>query len=136
MKRLSMRPNCSRYRGISYQPTSWALGLCLTGVKKEPTVNGNPYRYVNVGSAVIGLPSAGRGQGRPGQLRLKEWPRGGAVGVVGAGERPGHGEAPQSLQPVTTGSREDEDVCPISSKPNVAWPRRRCTNPLIVSTTS
>jgi hypothetical protein len=26
------------------------------GVKKEPTVNGHPYRYVNVGSAVIGLP--------------------------------------------------------------------------------
>jgi hypothetical protein len=35
---------------------SGALGLCLTGVKKEPTVNGNPYRYVNVGSTVIGLP--------------------------------------------------------------------------------
>ena len=55
MKRLSMRPNCSGYRGRSYQPTSGALGLCPTGVKKGPTVNGHPYRYVNVGSAVIGL---------------------------------------------------------------------------------
>src|SRR5215831_11096298 len=48
-------PNCSGYRGTSHQPTSWALGLCLTGVKEEPTVNRNPYRYVNVGSAVIGF---------------------------------------------------------------------------------
>ena len=55
MKRPFTGPNCSGYRGTSYQPTSGALGLCLTGVKKAPTVNGNPYRYVNVGSAVIGL---------------------------------------------------------------------------------
>jgi hypothetical protein len=34
---------------------SGALGLCLTGVKKGPKVNCNPYHDVNVGSAVIGL---------------------------------------------------------------------------------
>jgi hypothetical protein len=55
MKRLLIRPNCSGYRGISHQPTSRALGLCPTGVKKEPKVNRNPYYYVNVGSGVIGL---------------------------------------------------------------------------------
>src|SRR5437867_11014220 len=48
-----MRLNCSGERGTSHQPTSWALGLCLTGVKKEPTVNWYPYRYVNVGSVVF-----------------------------------------------------------------------------------
>src|SRR5215813_9077518 len=55
MKRLLMRPHCSGYRGGSHQPTSRALGLCLTGVKKEPTVNCHPYRYVNVGSVVLGV---------------------------------------------------------------------------------
>jgi hypothetical protein len=55
MKRLSIRLNCTGYRGTSHQPTSRALGLCLMGVKKAPTVNRNPYRYVNVGSAVTGL---------------------------------------------------------------------------------
>ena len=71
MKRLSMRPNCSGYRGRSSQPTSWALGLCLTGVKKAPTVNGYPYRYGNVGSAVIGRAREGRAPTRLGSLRLK-----------------------------------------------------------------
>jgi hypothetical protein len=77
------------------------------GVKKAPTVNRHPYRYVNVGSAVIGLARFGQGQARLGQLRLKKWPRGGAVVVVGAGEGPVQGEAPQSLHTATTGSRED-----------------------------
>ena len=71
MKRLSMRPNCSGYRGRSYQPTSGALGLCLTGVKKGPKVNCNPYHDVNVGSAVVGLVGRGRLSARLGQLRLK-----------------------------------------------------------------
>jgi hypothetical protein len=56
MKRHLMRPNCSGYRGRSHQPTSGALGLCPTGVKKAPTVNRNPYPEVNVGSVVIVLP--------------------------------------------------------------------------------
>src|SRR5262245_17714735 len=50
-----------------------------------------------------------RGLGRRarlGQLRLKGGPRGGAVVVVGEGESPLHGEAPQSLPPSTRGSRE------------------------------
>ena len=70
MKRLLIRSNCSGYRGISHQPASGALGLCPTGVKKEPKVNRNPYRYGNVGSTVIDLIGGGRPPTRLGQLRL------------------------------------------------------------------
>jgi hypothetical protein len=48
-------PNRSGYRGRSYRLLSGALGLCLTGVKRGPTVRCMTYRYVNVGSAMIGL---------------------------------------------------------------------------------
>lgn len=48
-------PNRSSYRGRSYRLLSGALGLCLTGVKRGPTVRCMTYRYVNVGSAMIGL---------------------------------------------------------------------------------
>ena len=49
--------NCSNYRGINYRLISGTLGLCLTGVKREPTVRGKTYRRVNVGSAIAGLKS-------------------------------------------------------------------------------
>jgi hypothetical protein len=72
MKRLSIRPNCSGYRGISHQPMSWALGLCLTGVKKGPKVNCNPYHDVNVGSAVIGLARRGLKASKTGLAATEE----------------------------------------------------------------
>ena len=128
-----MRPNGSGSRGTRHQPTSRALGLCLMGGKKGPTVNGNPDCSVHVGSVVIGL-GRGRGLARLGQLRLQRGPRGGAVRGVGAGERPVHGDAPQSLPDVPKGSREDEDVCPTVSKPHGALPPRRCTTRRLAST--
>lgn len=47
--------NRSSYRGINYRLISGTLGLCLTGVKREPKVKYNTYHYVNVGSMMVGL---------------------------------------------------------------------------------
>jgi hypothetical protein len=47
--------NRSNYRGINYRLISGTLGLCLTGVKREPKVKYNTYHYVNVGSMMVGL---------------------------------------------------------------------------------
>jgi hypothetical protein len=47
--------NRSGYRGTSHRLMSRTLGLCLTGVKREPKVRRITYRYVNVGSAMAGL---------------------------------------------------------------------------------
>jgi hypothetical protein len=52
-------PNRSSYRGRSYRLLSGAPGLCLTGVKRGPTIRWIAYRYVNVGSAMIGLMKTG-----------------------------------------------------------------------------
>lgn len=52
---FSLGPNRSGYRGISHRLISRTLGLCLTGVKREPTVKRYSYHYVNVGSATVGL---------------------------------------------------------------------------------
>ena len=54
-KVLSPEPHRSGYRGISHRLMSRTLGLCLTGVKRGPTVRCNTYRYVNVGSVMTGL---------------------------------------------------------------------------------
>ena len=50
-----MRLNHTGYRGSSQRLLSGALGVCLMGVKKEPTVKRNTYHCLNVGSARVGL---------------------------------------------------------------------------------
>ena len=56
MKKVFLRGlNRSDYRGINYRLISGTLGLCLTGVKREPKVKYNTYRYVNAGSMMVGL---------------------------------------------------------------------------------
>jgi hypothetical protein len=52
--------NRAGYRGTSHRLLSETLGLCLTGVKREPTVNRTMYHLVNVGSATVGRRIAGR----------------------------------------------------------------------------
>jgi len=107
MKRLFERPNCSGYRGRSYQPTSWALGLCLTGVKKGPKVNCNPYHDVNVGSAVIGLARRGSNANKTGLAATEEvtaWRSGGSS--LRRGE-PFTWRSTAVIAKETEGSRED-----------------------------
>jgi hypothetical protein len=76
MQRPCTGPNGPRDRGTSSQPTSWALGLCRTGVQPASTVNGNPYRSVHVGSAGIGLARAGAQHGKTGAAATAAVPAG------------------------------------------------------------
>lgn len=55
--------NRSGYRGRNHRLLSGALGLCLVGVKRGPTVRSDTYCCVNVGSATAGLPSQRRQTG-------------------------------------------------------------------------
>lgn len=72
---------------------SRTLGLCPTGVKREPKVKRYSYHYVNVGSATVGLIGRGRiliktglaaveetvawqsGRSSPRQIRSGTWQR-------------------------------------------------------------
>src|SRR5262245_29639119 len=117
MTRLFERPHCAGSRGTSHQPMSGALGLCLTGVKQEPTVNDHPYRYVNVGSTVIGLPGCGMNARKTGSAAtevMTVWRSGGSSRRRGT---PCTWRSTAVIAKVAEGSREDEDVCPIFSQP-------------------